>query len=358
MSSPGDDDAGAATQHVLSLSAAFMVSAALHAAASLEVASHLQSGPRSADELATACGADADALHRVLTLLAAHGVFRRAAQPRSFELNAAARALLPGVTGSAHAAVRWLADEFHFNVFGQGFLHSMRTGQPAVAPVCGAPIFEHLAANAALSRTFHAAMDEFSGAVAHGVLAAYDFTGIDVIADVGGGHGAVLAAVLRAHPAMRGVLFDLPQVASGARAVLERAAVADRTTVVSGDFFAPGQVPAGADAYILKHIIHDWDDDRAAAILRAVRGAMQRPTNRVLLLERVAPADDAAAPESEAQRFCHIMDMEMLVVAGGRERSAAQFEALLRAAGLRLCRIVPTHTQLSVIEAQPEEEAV
>ena len=205
-------------------------------------------------------------------------------------------------------------------------------------------------------------MSEFSDAVAHAFLASYDLGGVDVVADVGGGHGAVLAAVLKAHPAMRGALFDLPQVAAGARAALERAAVADRAVVVAGDFFAPGAPLPAADAYIMKHIIHDWDDGRAAAILRAVRGAMQPPlaNKRVVLLERVAPTDDDMAgggDKNEAQRFCHVMDMEMLVVAGGRERSEAQFAALFRAAGLRLVRVVPTRTQLSVIEARPEEGA-
>jgi hypothetical protein len=358
MASAGETDAAAAAQHVLSLSAGFMVSAALHSVVSLDIASKLVSGPRSADELAAAVGADADALERVMRLLAAHGVF--AAGPgRRYELNACARCLLPGQPGSTHAAVHWLADEFHFKVFGEGFMSSLRTGEPAVASVLGKPIFEHLAANAALSRSFNAAMSEFSEAVATGVLASYDFSGIDVLADIGGGLGAVLAAILRAHPAMRGVLFELPQVAAGAGAALARAAVADRATVVAGDFFAPDAPLPHADAYVMKHIIHDWDDARATAILCAVRGAMQPPlaSKRVLLLERVVPPADAHADvEDEAARFTRVIDMEMLVVAGGRERSEAQFADLLRGAGLRLCRVVPTRTQLSVIEARPETD--
>ena len=354
------DDAGAAAQHVVSLSAAFMVSAALHAAASLDVATHLRAGPRSAAQLAAACGADADALHRVLRLLAAQGVFRLT-PPRTYELNAAARCLLPGEAGSVHAAVRWLADEFHFNVFGAqgGMMHSLRTGEPAVASAVGAPIVEHLATHPALARSFNAAMSEFSeGVMRSGALESLDLSaGVDVVADIGGGHGAVLAAVLRAHPALRGVLFELPEVASGAGAALAREGVADRATIVAGNFFAEGAAMPRADAYIMKHIIHDWDDARARHILRAVRDAMQPPlaAKRLLLLERVLPADDdVAGAGGEAARFTHVIDMEMLVVAGGRERTEAEFAALLRSAGLALARIARTRTQLCVIEARPD----
>lgn len=362
------DEAGAASQHVLSLSAGYMVSAALHSVATLDVASQLRSGPRSAAQLASAVGADADALHRVLRLLSTHGVFRRT-PPATYSLNAAARCLLPGEPGSTHAAVRWLADSFHLAVFAE-MTHSVRTGEPAVASVTGDDgIFAHLAANAALARTFNAAMSEFSAAAADGVLAAYDFGGINVLVDVGGGHGAVLAAVLRAYPGMQGVVYDLPQVASGAGAALARAGVADRSSVVAGNFFATDVPMPKADAYILKHIIHDWDDYKAGAILSSVRAAMQPPlaSKRVLLVERVMPsheggADDVAEAD-EATRFAHVMDMEMLVVAGGREmlvvaggRTCAEFTALLRGAGLRLARVVPTRTHLCVIEARPDND--
>ena len=350
-------DAGAAAQHVVSLSASFMVSAALHAVATLDVATQLRFGPRSAEQLAAACGADADALHRAMRLLAAHGVFRLT-PPRTYELDAAARCLLPGEPGSVHAAVSWLADAFHFKVFGAegGMLRSLRTGEPAVASAVGAPIFEHLAADPALSRSFNAAMSEFSAAIMRsGALQSCDLSGVDVVADIGGGHGAVLAAVLRAHPAMRGVLLELPAVAAGAAEALAREGVADRATVVAADFFADGAAMPRADAYIMKHIIHDWDDGRASHILRAVRAAMQPPlaAKRLLLLERVLPADDDMAG-GEAARFTHVIDMEMLVVAGGCERTEAEFAALLRTAGLRLERVVRTQTQVCVIEARPD----
>jgi hypothetical protein len=298
---------------------------------------------------------------RLLRLLASHGVFAERAA-RCFALNDAARALLPPQPGgppSVRAQVLWLADPMHHRIYAD-VMHSVRTGAPAVAHVLGAPIFQHLQADAAEGRVFNDAMSAMSDAAVPGVLSAYDFGACHkVLCDVGGGHGAMLSAVLNAHPALRGILFDLPHVV--ADAPLRALGVAERCLAHGGDFFAADAMPRGADAFMLKHIVHDWDDDRAAAILGNVAAALRAgggvpdAAKRVLLLEHVLPERGAA---EAAPSFTHIIDLEMLVVAGGRERTAAEFEALLRRAGLALVRVLPTPTDLCVIEARLADAAV
>ena len=359
-------EAAAAAAHVRALSTGYIVSAALHAAASLDVASHLVEGPRDADALAAATGADADALCRVLRALAAHGMFKQLA-PRVFGLNAAARCLLPpkdGDNGSAGRSVRditlWMSDPFHLRVHGEGMLLSTRSGVPAAQQLLGAPIFEYLAADKPLARSFNAAMGALSAVVIEAVLESYDFSGIAVLADVGGCQGALLRSVLAAHPHMRGILLDLPHVVAGAPPM-------PRCDIVGADFFQPlPEAVASCDAVVMKHIIHDWDDSHALTILRNVAHALRGagPRARLLLLERVLlePAggadaatptcdDDAAAVRAKQQAAC-LLDLEMLVLAGGRERTAPEFGALLARAGFALTRVLHTRAELAVLEAR------
>jgi ubiquinone/menaquinone biosynthesis C-methylase UbiE len=174
------------------------------------------------------------------------------------------------------------------------------------------------------------------------VVAGYDFSGINTLVDVAGGHGLMLATILKANRKMRGILFDLPHVTAGATALLESAGVADRCEIVSGDFFA--SIPEGSDAYIMKHIIHDWDDDRASEILQNCHRVMQR-RGKVLIVDAVIPPGNRA-------HFGKLLDLEMLVLTPrGRERTQAEFRALLKRSGFRLRRVVPTETHLSVVEA-------
>jgi hypothetical protein len=207
------------------------------------------------------------------------------------------------------------------------------------------PVFEYFAQNRELGEIFNDAMTGFSAGVAPAAIEAYDFSGINVLVDVAGGHGMLLTSILRHYATMRGILFDLPHVAAGARAMADEAGVANRLTIESGDFFKA--VPAGGDAYIMKHIIHDWDDDRAALILGNIRTALAgKPNGRVILLEAII------RPGNEPD-FGKLIDLEMLMMPGGRERSEAEFVGLFERAGFELTRVVPTRSPLSVIEAKP-----
>jgi hypothetical protein len=225
------------------------------------------------------------------------------------------------------------------------FLASVRTGQAASQRAYGKDIFQHFAEEAEESELFNRAMTSFSAALSAPVIAAYDFSPFACIADVGGGNGRFLTDVLIANPAVRGILFDLPHVVSRAELTSE-ANVAQRCSVVSGNFFAA--VPAGASAYLLKQIVHDWDDARALGILKRCREAMTAAA-RLLIIERLMPARAEQGKSAEA----YLLDLEMLVLTpGGRERTEADFRALLAAAGLRVTRIVSTGSPVSVIEAQ------
>lgn len=221
----------------------------------------------------------------------------------------------------------------------------MRTGAPASPHVFGADLWAYLARHPADQAVFGAAMTGLSTLETAAVVAAYDFAGVDTLVDVAGGHGALLAAILTAHPTMRGILVDLPPVVADAAASLEAAGVAARCRTVGDDMLV--SVPAGADAYILKSILHDWDDERAVAILRVCRAAM--PAHGTLLLvEHVLAPGNTPDPGK-------VQDLNMLVVLGGRERTAAEFNALLGAAGFTLTRIIPTAAPVSVIEARQNE---
>ncbi len=224
-------------------------------------------------------------------------------------------------------------------------MHSMKTAKPAVEKTFGVPVFEHFARDTELSASFNDAMVTFSNVVIPGVLKAYDFTGVNVLVDVAGGHGAVLTSVLEAYPQMRGILFDLDHVVAGAVPRIERLGLKSRCRTVAGDFFA--KVPAGGDAYIMKHIIHDWDDERARTILKNVRVALEgKPNGRVILLESVL--EPGNAPD-----LGKLIDIEMLMMTGGRERTADEFAALFAASGFEMTRVVRTESPLSVVEARP-----
>jgi hypothetical protein len=211
-----------------------------------------------------------------------------------------------------------------------------------VEKVTGMPVFEYFATQPALSEIFNDAMTNLSEVVVRAALDVYDFSGIGTLVDVAGGHGAVLTTILNAYPRMRGVLFDLEHVVVGAAARIEAMGLAERCRTESGDFFTG--VPAGGDAYVMKHIVHDWDDERAVAILRNIRTAMGGKRGRVILLESVLRPGNA--PD-----FGKIIDLEMMVMPGGRERTADEFRGLFASAGFAMTRIIPTASPLSIVEA-------
>ena len=275
----------AAAQLLNQVALGYILSAALNVALELGVADQLADGPRSTADLARDLGVTEDGLYRVLRALASGGIFEEH-DARTFALNPPAAMLRKGPS-SLHDLGLWMTDPFHFRVYAET-LHSVTTGQPAVEKVTGVPVFEHFERNPKLSAVFNNAMTSWSVPTVAAALRAYDFSGIQTLVDVAGGHGHVLTAVLRQYPAMRGVLFDLEHVIAGATPLIDASGVRDRIETVSGDFFKA--VPQGADVYIMKNIIHDWDDERAIAILKNIRTAFEgRPDGRVILLEAVIP---------------------------------------------------------------------
>ncbi|HKP14091.1 MAG TPA: methyltransferase, partial [Blastocatellia bacterium] len=278
-------------------------------------------------------------LYRILRSLAAVGVFTET-DAKVFALNPAAELLRADVPHSMRNGVLFMGEEWHWKVW-NNMMYSAKTGKPAWGYVHGAEVFDYFAANPEQAEIFNGAMTDMSMAIAPLVVAAYDFSGFETLVDIAGGHGYMLAQALKASPGLKGVLFDMPAVIEGAGGLLEREGVASRVEKISGDFFAA--VPRGADAYMMKHIIHDWDDERAAKILSNIQSVMADGA-KVLIIETVVPAGDEP-------HFGKLLDLEMLTSPGGVERTESEYRELLAAAGLRLTRIIPTTSPYSVIEA-------
>jgi hypothetical protein len=316
---------------------------AIHVAARLGIADRLAEGPRSCDELAASVGAHPGALRRLLRGLASLGLCREAADG-AFALTPLGEHLRADAPGSLRSLALFFGGSL-WPAWG-ALVHCVKTGKRARSLGSREGAFEHLAQRPEAARVFDAAMVEVARLIADSLVRGYDFSGIGRIVELGGGHGALLVAILRAHPAMRGVLFDLPHVVDGARAHLEAAGVADRCEVVPGSFFE--SVPSGADAYLLKSVIHDWDDERSLAILENCRRAMPEKGGRLLLVERIVPERMEACAE---HRVVAASDLNMLVATEGRERTEAEYRALLGSAGLELTRSVPIGAGYSVIEA-------
>jgi hypothetical protein len=335
------DGPAQATQLIFQIGTGYIASSALQIAVKLRIADRLADGPRTAAVLAADTGVQEDALYRVLRVLASIGVFEEVGA-RAFALTPAADQLRTNRPDSLHPMALWLTDPFHFRTYAE-LMHSVKTGQPAVEQVVGKPVFEYLAGEPALSGVFNDAMTAFSGAVAPAALKAYDFSGIDVLVDVAGGHGEILMSVLRAYPAMRGILFDVDHVIAGAAPRIAAAGLTGRCETATGNFFKT--VPAG-DAYIMKHIIHDWEDARAVTILKNIRQAITSREGRLILLEAVIQPGN----QPDLGKF---IDLEMLVMPGGCERTAEEFGALFARGGFALSRVVPTESPLCVIEARP-----
>ncbi len=310
-------------------------------AADLGVADALADGPLSVEQLAARVDADADALGRMMRALVSRNVFRYRRDGR-YELNALADTLRRDAPISMHAAARFYGSPEQRERWTL-LVDSIRTGDGVVTALRGKESFEFFAENPELAELFNATMTSVSKLTDATVVAGYDFSRYPTIVDVGGGHGPLLAAVLATAPASRGILYDLPSVVADAPQELQIRGVSDRVTVAEGSFF--DCVPTGGDAYVLKNIIHDWPDDKATQILRNVRAAADS-TARVLLVEFVIPDHNRDFPGKW-------VDLEMLLNLGARERTAAQYRKLLREAGFRLTRVVPTASPLSVVEAIP-----
>jgi hypothetical protein len=305
----------------------------IYVASKLGLADLINDGRRSVEELAQATGTNPRGLYRLLRALGSIGIF--AEEQGRFILTPLAKCLLDPST----KAMATMRGEIQYRAWGE-LLYSIRTGRSAFEKVYGQPIFDFFSEHPETGNLFDQAMTGVHGRETEAMLEAYDFTGIGTLADLGGGNGSVLTAILRRYPEMRGILFDLPGVAERAKANIEAAGLDARCQVVSGNFFEA--VPPGADAYLMRHIIHDWDDDKAHTILRHCHRAMQQG-GKLLVVEGVIPLGN----EPSVSKF---FDLAMMVLPGGMERTKAEYRQLLEAAGFRLTRIVPTQTWVSVIE--------
>ena len=319
------------------------LSRALHLAAKLGIADLLKDGPRAYGELATATRTHASSLNRVLRLLASVGVFAEQ-ENGNFALTPLGELLRSGVPGSMRAAVMLFAG-VPIQDSWKELEYCVQTGEPAFRRTSpGADAFSHMAQNPEQLKVFDEAMATFAPQTASAVAAAYDFSAFRTVVDVGGGNGALLIGILNANPNLRGVVFDQPHVAQSAVGKIAAAGLATRCDAVGGNFFE--SVPSGGDAYMSKHVIHDWNDERAVTILKNCRRAMT-PGAKLLLVEGVYPA---RIDQSDTARGAAANDVNMLVCTGGRQRSEAEFQSLYTAAGFRLTRIVPTLVRVSVIE--------
>ncbi len=328
------------SEQIMQLSTAYMAPACLYVAAKLRIADQLASGPKSVSELAgSAREIHEGSLYRILRALASVGVFTEST-PRTFANTPASEMLREHVPASMRDVVLFMTNPTHFRVFAE-MEHSVRTGQTGIKHLTGLDAFEFLRQNPAEEQAFNAAMSGLSGQYAHAVLEAYDFSDLGTIADIGGGHGALLCAVLSKHYGLRGIVFDAPHVADGAAPHIESMGLGDRCQALGGDFFS--KVPP-ADSYVLKSVIHDWDDERAIAVLKNCAASMGGDKGKVLLLEMVL------SPGNEPH-FGKWVDLEMLLMAGGHERTESEFAELLAKAGLRLTRVVRTKSPVCVIES-------
>ncbi|HEU0169745.1 MAG TPA: methyltransferase [Chloroflexota bacterium] len=319
----------------------YQVSQALHVAATLGIADLLRAGPRSAEDLATATSTHEGALYRLLRALASVGVFREEAG-RRFALTPLGDCLRSDAPEPVGPWATLIGEAYYWQAWGH-LRHSVRTGENAFRALHGMDVWAYREGRPEASVVFDRAMTGNSRRVAEAVLAAYDFSRFACVVDVAGGQGAFLGAMLSRHPSMRGVLFDQPHVVAGVAEVLAGAGVAERCRVVGGSFF--DAVPEGGDAYVLKAILHDWEDEEATAILRTCRHAMGS-AGTLLVVERVVGAPN----EEAATKFS---DLNMLVMPGGRERTLDEYAVLFSAAGVRLAGATPAGAGVNVIEGVP-----
>jgi orsellinic acid C2-O-methyltransferase len=340
-----DIDAHERVQNVLALVALINGGAMTKAAcvaAELCIPDHLAGGARRIDELAQATGAHGPSLHRLMRALASLGLCIER-DDGGFELTPVGALLRTDAPESLRASAIWYGR--HMWTTWGNLLHSVKTGESARKLTTGADGFGHLVGDKEASEIFNRAMAEMTHIVAREVVGRYDFFGLRRIADIGGGHGALLKTVLDAYPDMCGMLFDMPHAIAEAKVRLEGTDAARRCEFIAGDFFE--EVPGGANAYLLKAVIHDWNDEQSVVILRNCRRVMS-PDDRLLLVERVRAERVRASWIDNAIARA---DLTMLIGPGGRERTREEFSALLSASGFRLARIVATALDYSVLEA-------
>jgi len=331
------------TEQLTRIMTSAALSRAVSSIAELGVADLIQAGqPQSVEYLASATKTHEPSLYRILRFMAGHGLFQESGN-RHFDHTPLSTALRSDAPGSYRAA----AQLFH-HIFAawDGLDHSIQTGEPGFTKVFGAPVFNYIPMHPELGPVFDAGMTSMNFYETSAMLEAYDFTGINVLADIGGGNGSLISAVLERYPKMTGMLLDLGHVVGRAQENLKVAGLAGRCRVIEGSFFET--IPAGADAYLFRHIIHDWTDEQSIQILGHCRKVI--PANgRLLIVDCVVPLGNAPSLSKD-------MDITMLTFPGGQERTEVQFGSLLKASGFELTSITPTTSMVSVVEGKPIQE--
>jgi len=330
-----------APPQIVQMATGHIVAQALYVVAELRIADHLSSGPRSAAALAEATATDAGALSRLLRLMSGLGLFTQTADG-GFASTSLGDSLRSDAFGCARALVCMIAGPTMSRASNE-LLHAVKTGGSAFDKAIGEPVFGYLAHHPDEAAVFNDAMIGFHGSEPAAVAAGYDFSSIGTLVDVGGGTGNLLMTVLEAYPTVHGVLYDLPHVAVHARQEIERRGLIGRCEVKEGSFFE--SIPSDGDAYLMSHIIHDWDEAKCLDILGNCRRAMNG-RGRLLLVEMVIPPGDEMHPAK-------LLDVTMLMATGGRERTADEYRALYTKARFELTRVVPTASAVSVVEGRP-----
>ena len=327
---------------VIDLMMSTVLSRALYAVTERGVPDLLADGPRTPEELASKVGVQPVPLLQVLRALAAEGLFTQGDDGR-FGLTPAGETLVSGHPTAARDMVVTFGGPAMWQALG-AMKEIVETGRTGFDLAHGQPIFDYVRQHPELEASLNRTMIAMHGGEPAAVAEAYDFAGVSRVVDVGGGLGTLLITLLQRHPHLTGVLYDAPSVVEQAGAAIDAAGLGDRFAAEGGDFFA--SVPAGGDAYVLSHVIHDWDEAACHTILRHCRSAMA-PDGRVLIVEMVLPPGAEPHPGKA-------LDVIMLVNTGGRERTADEYRELLAGAGLRMTRVVPTPSPVSVIEAVPD----
>jgi hypothetical protein len=324
---------------LMQMAMGFMMSDMLGTVVKLKLADHLADGPKTAEELAGPTGTHAPSLHRLLRTLSAHGLFAEDGE-RRFALTALSEPLRTGVPGSVMTSVKLTTGSLFQRTFAN-LLYSVQTGKTAFEKEFGANLFEYLSTRPDDASMFSDLMVGFHGPETAAVAAAYDFSGLGTIADVGGATGNMITAILAKHPEAKGLIYDLPHNEADALTLVGARGMSERVRFEAGNFFEA--VPEGYDAYLMSHIIHDWSEEQCLTILGNCRRAMG-PKSRLLIVEMVLPEGNVFHPGK-------MTDMIMLAIPGGEERTEEQYRELLAKAGFRLERVVATNSAASVVEA-------
>jgi len=324
---------------IFKMACGYWISQSLYVVTKLGIPDLLAGGPKTAEELAAPTGTDGPSLYRVLRALATQGVFAEDESGR-FRATPISECLVDR-PGSQRAMVLMMGEE-HYRAYGE-LMYSVRTGKPCFDHVFGMPVFDFLSKHPEAAATFDAAMTGIHGRETAAMIDAYDFSKFGTVVDIGGGNGTVLRTVLEKYPTLEGVLYDLPHVVERARPEIAASPAGSRARLVGGSFFE--SVPAGGDVYMMRHIIHDWNDEQCRTILGHCHRAM-KPEAKLLVIDAVIK------PGNEPQ-FSKFLDITMLAIPGGKERTEPEFRSLFESAGFELTRIVPTQSEISIVEGKP-----